>query len=154
MKVARIHDDTPRTHVIVLAKGDETVGELTEFASTQGIEAASLTAIGAFSSATIGFFDRAANTYDRIHVDEQVEVLSLVGGIAVADDGPKLHAHVVLGRRDGSACGGHLLEGVVWPTLEVVVTEVAHHLHRRVDPETGLPLIDLGRGHEAPEPRS
>jgi uncharacterized protein len=32
---------------------------------------------------------------------------------------------------------------VVWPTLEVIVTETRAHLRKRVDAETGLALIAL-----------
>jgi uncharacterized protein len=71
-------------------------------------------------------------------------VLSLVGDIALKDDGPQVHAHVVLGKADGTAHGGHVLEAHVWPTLEVVLTESPKHLHRKFDPETGLALIDAG----------
>jgi predicted DNA-binding protein with PD1-like motif len=74
---------------------------------------------------------------------ELVEVLNLTGNIALADGEPKLHPHVVLGKADGSAHGGHLLEGHVRPTLEVIVTESPVHLRRRSDPETGLALIEL-----------
>jgi uncharacterized protein len=78
-------------------------------------------------------------------VHEQVEVLSLVGNIARDEDGePKVHAHVVLGRSDGTTRGGHLLEGRVRPTLEVVLTETPEHLRRKTDEETGLPLISIG----------
>lgn len=149
MKVSLVYDDAGlRTYVAVLDKGDESVGALTDFAAAEHVDAASLTAIGAFRRAIVGYFDRDAMRYERIPVDEQVEVLSLVGDIALADGTPKLHAHVVLGRRDGSTCGGHLLEGTVWPTLEVVITQVPRHLRRRTDPETGLPLIALPATHE------
>lgn len=150
MRARLIHEDGGlRTHVVVFDKGDESVDGLTEFAAEQHIEAASLTAIGAFSRAIFGYFDRDTKDYLRIPVDEQVEVLSLVGDIALAGEAPKLHAHAVLGRRDGSTCGGHLLEGVVWPTLEVVITQVPSHLRRRTDTGTGLPLIDLAASDEA-----
>jgi len=71
-------------------------------------------------------------------------VLSLVGDIALKDERPQVHAHVVFGKADGSAHGGHVLEAHVWPTLEVVLTESPKHLHRKFDPETGLALIDVG----------
>src|SRR5688572_26098683 len=144
MIVRLVHDDGLRTYVAVLDKDDEAVTSLTRFAAEHDIGAASITAIGAFSRATIGYFDRVTKDYAKIRIDEQVEVLSLVGDIAIADEGPKLHAHAVLGRSDASTRGGHLLEGIVWPTLEVVITQAPVHLRRRTDAETGLPLIDLG----------
>ena len=37
--------------------------------------------------------------------------------------------------------GGHLLEAHVRPTLEVVLTELPRHLHKRKDSDSGLALI-------------
>ncbi|MBW3668644.1 MAG: DNA-binding protein [Actinobacteria bacterium] len=132
-----------RVVVAVFDKGDEVIAGLEEVARTAGVEGAGFTAVGAFERATLGYFDRDRMDYLRIPVEEQVEVLSLVGDIAVKDREPKVHAHVVLGRRDGAALGGHVLEAVVWPTLEVVVTETPPALRRRHDEQTGLALIDL-----------
>lgn len=39
-----------------------------------------------------------------------MELAACIGDIAMADDGPALHAHVVLGRRDGTAPAGRLKE--------------------------------------------
>jgi predicted DNA-binding protein with PD1-like motif len=81
--------------------------------------------------------------YLRVPIREQVEVLALVGDIALDKGKPKLHAHVVLGKRDAAACGGHLLEAHVRPTLEVILTESPSHLVRQHDPQSGLALIRL-----------
>jgi predicted DNA-binding protein with PD1-like motif len=131
------------THVLVFDKGDEVMEGLTRFASERGITAGHFTAIGAFSDVTLGFLDPETKEYEPIAVDAQVEALSLVGDVSVEGGKPRIHAHVVVGKRDGSAHGGHLLEAHVWPTLEVVLTESPAHLQRRVDPDTGLPLIAL-----------
>jgi predicted DNA-binding protein with PD1-like motif len=61
--------------------------------------------------------------YDLAPLKEQVEVMSLVGSIALSGNEPKVHAHVVVGKADGTAHGGHLLEAHVWPTPEVIITE-------------------------------
>ena len=129
--------------VAVLDKGDEALAGITDAARRHGLDAAQLTAVGAMAHAEVGYFDRERRDYDRIPVREQVEVLSLLGDVADRDGTPVVHAHTVLGRRDGSVVGGHLLAGEVWPTLEVILTEVAPQLAKRVDPETGLALIDL-----------
>jgi predicted DNA-binding protein with PD1-like motif len=91
----------------------------------------------------LGYFERERKDYKRIPLQEQIEVLSLIGNIALADGKPKLHAHVVIGKSDGSAHGGHLLEAHVWPTLEVIVVESPQHLRRTYDTETGLALLNL-----------
>jgi predicted DNA-binding protein with PD1-like motif len=100
-----------------------------------------VTAVGGFASADLGYFDGEAGDYLHIPVTEQVEVLSLMGDVAQDSGETALHLHAVLGRRDGSTVGGHLLRGEVWPTLEVIVTEVAPELAKRYDPQTGLALI-------------
>jgi len=135
--------DDPVAGLIIFETGDDPVAGLTRFAEERKLGASAFTAIGAFSEATLGYFDWDRKDYERIPVKDQVEVLALVGDIALQDGRPKLHAHVVLGRRDGSACGGHLLAARVRPTLEVILTESPAHLRRRHDPVSGLALIDL-----------
>ena len=142
-KVVSSNGDS-RTIIIVLETGEEAFATLTLFANAAGISGASLTAIGAFENAVIGWFDIATKSYKKIRVDEQCEVLSALGDIATGDDGKaSLHVHVVLGLSDGTTRGGHLLEGKVRPTLEVVLEEASEGLRRRKRPELGIALIDL-----------
>lgn len=131
-------------HVIILDSGEEAFAALTKFANEERLSAASLTAIGAFERATIGWFDLVARNYRKIEIDEQCEVLSAIGDVAVGDDGKaSLHVHVVLGLSDGSVRGGHFLSGIVRPTLEVVLTEAPARLRRRKRPDLGIALVDL-----------
>jgi predicted DNA-binding protein with PD1-like motif len=143
MKSKLLHENGERTYALVLDKGDEVIAELEAFARERALTAARLTAIGAFSDVKLGYFDRHQKDYLEIPIAEQVEVLALLGDIAEKDGEAKVHAHVVVGGRDGVARGGHLLEGHIWPTLEVILEESPEHLRRRVDEETGLPLIAL-----------
>jgi uncharacterized protein len=145
MKTKIVEDADVVTYVAVCDPGDEAVAALTQFARAEDLEASQITAVGAFERATVGWFDRAARQYRRIPVDQQSEVLSLIGDIAEGSDGPALHVHVVLGLEDGSTRGGHLLEGWVFPTLEVVVTETPAQLRRVMRPDLGVALIDLER---------
>jgi predicted DNA-binding protein with PD1-like motif len=131
------------TYVVVLDQGDEAFECLSQFAKEHDVTAAQLTSIGAFERAVVGWFDRATKEYRRIDIDEQCEVLSLVGDIADSDTGPQLHVHAVLGLSDGSTRGGHLLEGHVRPTLEVIVRESPAELRKVNRPEIGLALIDI-----------
>jgi predicted DNA-binding protein with PD1-like motif len=143
MRSKLLNADPPITYAVVLDTGDEVIGELGKFVREQEVEAASLTAIGAFSRAVIGYFEWESKQYKKIPVDEQVEVLSLLGDVAVGDQGPTLHLHTVLGKADGSVVGGHLIEAYVRPTLEVILIQPPSYLRKRKDPETGLALIDI-----------
>jgi hypothetical protein len=131
-----------RTYAVVFAAGDDAVAGLEKVAAEQRLSAARLTAIGAFRRATVAFFDLDTREYLPIEVDEQVEVLSLVGNVTLAGEGHKVHVHAVLGRRDGSTVGGHLLAAEVRPTLEVILTESPAHLRRHHDEATGLALLE------------
>jgi predicted DNA-binding protein with PD1-like motif len=132
-----------RTWALVFAPGEEAMAGLREFARAADLAGSHFTAIGAFSDAVLGFFDLGAKDYLRIPVREQVEVLSLLGNVARHQGRPQVHAHAVVGKRDGTAHGGHLLEAHVRPTLEVIVAESPRHLERRTDERTGLPLLKI-----------
>lgn len=127
----------PQRHfILVFDKGDDVLATLRAFAESHDIRGASFVALGAFSSATIAYWNPATKEYEHIAVDEQVEVLSLVGNV-----GSKIHAHVTLGRRDGSAIGGHLIAATVFPTLEMTVVAYDAAIVRETDEATGLSLI-------------
>jgi uncharacterized protein len=144
MKSKLIQDGQEKTFAVVFEAGEEVVAGLLQFAKEHKLSGAHLTAIGAFERLTLGFFEPMKKDYKKIAIHEQVELMSLVGNIAQDDKGePKLHAHVVVGKSDGTAHGGHLLEAYVRPTLEVVVVESSQHLRRRMDGEFGLALLDL-----------
>jgi len=132
-----------KDRILVLHTGNDALAAITEFAVRSRIEGASFSAIGAFQEATIAYWNWDTKKYEHIEVPEQVEVLALTGSIARAGNDPKLHAHVVLGRRDGSTIGGHLVRAVVRPTLEVFMVDFGARLTRRKDQATGLWLLDL-----------
>ena len=133
--------DTP-TYLLVFRTGQEVMNGLLAFARKHKLVAGQLTGIGAVSDAVIGYFDPRTKTYLRNHEKGQAEVLSLTGNLALDDNKPFFHVHVSLGRRDGSARGGHLFEATVRPTVELVLTAYPKPVRRKIDAETGLPLLD------------
>lgn len=137
--------DNGRTYVLVVAAGDDAIEALQGLARDETLSAAQLTGVGAFARATVGWFDRTSKEYHRITIEEQCEVLSLLGDIARGDDGPVVHAHATLGLATGHVRGGHLLKGEARPTLEVVVRESPAQLQKTYRSEVGLALIDLAR---------
>jgi uncharacterized protein len=143
MKSKLIHADRQRTYAIVFDIGDEVMEGLTSFAQEHHLTAAQFTGIGAFSDVTLGYFEWQLRDYEEIPLDEQVEVLTLAGDVAVKDGEPQIHAHVAVARRDCSAYGGHLMRAHVRPTLEVILVESPEHLKKKLNEEAGVALIDL-----------
>jgi len=141
MRSKRLQEAAERTYVLVFDKGEEVIAGLEAFAREEGLSGSAFTGIGALRRLTPGYFDADRKDYLRIPIDEQVEVVSLVGNVAIDDGAPALHVHIVVAKRDGAAYGGHLLDAEVWPTLEIVLNEQPGYLQRRTDRETGLALL-------------
>lgn len=130
-----------RTFILVFDKEDDVLAKLRAFAEEQSVRGATFVALGAFRNATVAYWNSATKEYEHIAVDEQVEVLSLVGNIGTDGAETKIHAHATLGRRDGSAIGGHLIAATVFPTLEMTVVVYGETIVRGTDEATGLSLI-------------
>jgi len=140
--IAKLIQEQPRTYVLVFETGDEIAGVLKQFAKEHHLAGSSFKAIGALSDAKVGWFNWQTKKYEiAAELHEQIEVLSLIGDIALHDAGPEVHAHMVVGKKDGTAHGGHLLEAHVRPTLEVILTESPQPLQKKYDPDSGLALI-------------
>jgi predicted DNA-binding protein with PD1-like motif len=134
--------DEPKTFVVVLSTGEEVLSSLKAFANAERLKGSSLQAIGALSEAELGWFDWHSKKYQvAVKLQEQVELLSLIGDVALKDGEPQIHAHLVVGRSDGTAHGGHLLSAIVRPTCEIVIVEHPAHLQKQIDAESGLALI-------------
>jgi len=143
MNFKLLNDDKQKTFAIILESGEEAMEQIMTFARERKIAASQFTAIGAFSKTTVGFFDFSIKDYKKINLNQQMEVLSLTGDITVFEDEYKVHGHIVLAKEDGSAYGGHLMKGIVHPTLEIILTESPVYLQRKMDKDAGIPLIKI-----------
>jgi len=143
MKFKLINSGTQKTYAVILQSGDEVMENILSFATKEKLHASHFSAIGAFSKVTLGFFDFSIKDYKKIEVNEQVEVLNIAGDISLYKDEYKIHAHVVVGKADGTAHGGHLMKATVHPTLEIILIESPGYLKREMDEESGIPLISI-----------
>jgi predicted DNA-binding protein with PD1-like motif len=140
----KLVDEKPKTFILVFETNDELARGLRDFASAQKLASASFKAIGALSSVRLAWLNWETKQYEQsVFLDEQVELLSLIGDVALKDVEPQVHAHAVVGKRDGTAHGGHLLQAHVRPTCELVLTESPANLRKEFDPAAGIPLIKL-----------
>jgi hypothetical protein len=149
--------DGRRRFVLVLDAGEEALGAIRSFAVQQNLAGSAITGIGAFARCTFGHFDPTTRAFTRNTIDAQAEVLALIGNIAAPGapdddddgdapaDGPLLHVHCVVGLRDASARGGHLVEGIVRPTMELMIEESPTHMQRGHDRASGLVLLQPNR---------
>ena len=144
MKSRMIHQaQQQRTFALIFDTGDEVARTLQDFVDVHHLSGSHFSAIGACSDVVLAWFDWQKKEYKKIPIREQVEVLAFTGDVAEQDGKPKVHGHLVVGKSDGTAHGGHLIEAHVRPTLELILTESPTHLHKKFDPESGLALIRL-----------
>lgn len=143
MRAKLINDTIVKTYALAFETRDEVIKLLSDFAKQNNLRASQFTGIGAFSEVTLGFFDFEKKNYRKIEIIEQVELLSLIGDITLYNHEHRIHPHVVVGKSDGTAHGGHLLKAIVHPTLELIINESPGYLQREINAETGLPLIKI-----------
>ena len=143
MKFKLLNADKQKTFAVILESEDEVMECIQSFAKQQNLKASQFSAIGAFSKVTLSYFDFSIKDYKKIEVNEQVEVLNVAGDISLYNDEFKIHAHVVVGKQDGTAHGGHLMKAFAHPTLEIILTESPAYLKREMDKESGIPLISI-----------
>ncbi|HLS19641.1 MAG TPA: PPC domain-containing DNA-binding protein [Paracoccaceae bacterium] len=82
MQVKQIETTAARQFVIVLDEGEEAIACLQDFAGKYRLPGAEFTGLGAFHNVTLGFFDFETKAYERIRIDEQVELVTVVGNLA------------------------------------------------------------------------
>ena len=128
-------------HFFVLKRGQEIVGEIISFCSRNSIKSAYFSAIGAVSSVELGFYDIHRKQYRFKKFDEDLEVDSIAGNIAVIDGELVLHAHSTFSDSEMRVIGGHLKSAVVSGTCEVFLVPLRQDLVRKFDGDTGLNLI-------------
>ena len=151
-------EDGRRKFVLVLDEGEEAVTAIKAFAKDQNLQGSTVAGIGAFENCSFGHFNPATKEFTRNDLSVQAEVLALNGNIAgdlghddghddddgdddEADDGPHLHLHCVVGLRDATTRGGHLIQGIVRPTMELIIEESPVHMNRGLDHASGLVLL-------------
>lgn len=139
MKFQRFGD----RYQIRLYPGDRLTPSLTSLIKQEGIRYAALSGLGAARHVVIGYYNAAQKDYERHEIDEQMEVLSLIGNCSTRDGEPALHIHATFARRDLSVIGGHVFDAETNPTLEIWLRVEDARVERIYNDETHLALLDL-----------
>lgn len=128
-------------YVLRLEKGEEIVTSLTNFTKKTRIKGAFLYGLGVGEKFTLGYFDAHKKTYIKERFKGEYEFTSLLGNISYFKKQPVIHIHVTITDKKFNAFGGHLFEGFIPATCEIMVFSVMQRLERKRDNETGLNLF-------------
>jgi predicted DNA-binding protein with PD1-like motif len=133
--------------VVRFAVGEQVVDGLLRYLAEQEIGFSFVGAIGGVRRVRLGYWDVDAKGYATRELEEQLEVLSLLGDASRKEGKPHLHVHAVFGRSDFTTVGGHVQECEASPTLELWLRTEGTPVQRVHDEATGLDLLDLGGPH-------
>ena len=124
LKVTDLGRSSGHTYRLNMVKGDEIISGLLEFAEKNHVKNGHFTGLGAIDKATLRWSDPVNKGSKKTEINEEAEVVSLVGSITTDKDGkPAVHAHTVVALADGSTRGGHLMSAQVSIIAEVFVTD-------------------------------
>lgn len=128
--------------IIKLEKGEDLLETLNSIVERENIEAGFFTGIGALSKVRMGIFTQGK--YEEITIEDELEIVSLLGNISLKDGKPFVHAHITVSKKGGEAFGGHLLsESIISVTCEIFLVRLKNPIKRELDKELKLYLLDL-----------
>ena len=132
---------TRKTHIGQLPLGADLYEGLMEIVKREDIRLGRIQAIGATTHAIVAYYDQNLRKYLPLEFSGGMEILSCNGNVSIRDGKPFLHAHILLGDREGNVFGGHLLPGTKVFACEAIIEEFeGDELVRERDDQTGLYL--------------
>jgi predicted DNA-binding protein with PD1-like motif len=115
---------TGRTYIFRINKGKDLLEALTDFCHDNQIKCGIINGIGSLESAALAYFDPSKKKYEKHAVNEQAEVLSLLGNVSIMDNRSNVHAHLTVSDKKGVVTGGHLQHGCKVFAVEVYIQEL------------------------------
>ena len=136
-----------------LPEGGDIVQSLTVFCQEEEIRAGWISAIGTVRWASLGYFEQETQSYKRIPVEEEMEIISCQGNVSLKGDEPFVHLHISLSGPEGEMISGHLFESEIFVGEFYLQEMEGPDLVRKPDSQSGLSLWEiLRRAIEEQEP--
>lgn len=114
---------------------------LTDFLAKERVTAGVIQALGAVSSITTSYYDLGNKKYLDKKTEEDLEIVSFFGLVALLEDKPMIHAHGSFSDVDMNIKGGHIKELFAGATTEVVIERLVCQMTREHNSEVGLNIL-------------
>ncbi len=121
--------------------GEEVLTFLKNFCTETGIMAASFQAIGAVGEVIISYYDLDGKKYHDQNLQEDLEIVNVLGNISTLEDAVVVHAHGSFSNAEMQLKGGHIKKMIVSATCELTLTKFEGKIERKFDEKTGLNLM-------------
>tara|TARA_B100000945_G_scaffold48389_1_gene34196 strand:- start:389 stop:817 length:429 start_codon:yes stop_codon:yes gene_type:complete len=131
---------------ISLQTGDEIVESITDIFKQEKIYSGMINGIGAINKVQLGFYNLESKKYKKKYFNDDYELTSLMGNIALKDGNPFVHIHINMSDENFDVIGGHLFSAVTAASAEVIVLLDNQHIKRELDQKVGLYLWDFNCG--------
>ena len=139
MKSKKIDDK----YVVVLEKGERLIETIKKFCSQNDISSGFFFGIGALDEAELMHYIVSAKKYTSERYKQPLEITNLTGNVTMVDGDISIHCHITLGDVNMEAIAGHLKEGIVGATCEIVLIKLDAKIERKLDEKIGLNLMDI-----------
>ena len=130
------------SYIIRVARGEKIIESLTKLAEEEKILGGFFTGIGAADMIEIAHYSVDNKKYSSKIFNEALEITNITGNISNFENNPVIHCHGTFSDKNMNCFGGHIVEARVSGTLELVLNMV-DKLSKKIDPETGLKILDL-----------
>ena len=129
--------------VVRLIKGEEIVTSLRDAFERKKLKGVFFFGLGVGENLVLGYYDARKKSYRKKAFAGEYEFTSLSGNIARKGKEVIVHCHVTITDNEFRAFGGHLFQGTVPTTCEIVMLPLTSVLKRKLDKTTGLKLLDI-----------
>lgn len=126
-----------------LEKGEEVISSLTKFCKSQRIDNAYFSGLGSIENPTLAHYKVSTKKYSEKKIEGIFELLTITGNVALFNDEPLIHSHVIISDEEMQTRGGHLVSATVSATVEIHLRILDSVYTKSQDEEIGLKLFDL-----------
>ena len=139
MKSKKIKD----TYFIRLERGEKIIETLKNFCSKNKIKCGYFFGIGALDEVELAHYIVENKKYTSKIVKKPLEIINMNGNITTMNKEVYLHCHIMLSDEEMKAIAGHLKEGRISATCEIVMVKLNATIGRKHDDFIGLNLLDI-----------
>lgn len=129
--------------IVRLDPQDEIISSLKQFCQENKIKVGVITGIGSVSKVSLKFFRKETKEFVEKTFEEEFEVTSLLGNVTTMGGETYIHVHITLSDQEFKCFGGHLSEGYVGATCEIIIDQVDGEVERELSDEIGLNIFKL-----------
>jgi len=131
------------TYIIRLDRGEKIIESVKDFCTKNNIKCGYFSGIGALDEVELAHYIVENKKYTSKVFKQALEITNLNGNIATMGNEVYLHCHITLSDEEMKVIAGHLKEGKIAATCEIIFVKLDAKINRKHDEFIGLNLLDI-----------